>query len=65
LPLHPRRSVVGALEFSSINIAPTILPKKIEELIKVQGIGERSFCELRPWIAVTLSACQAMRVPAK
>ena len=40
-------------EFTRINIGPTILRKKIEELMNVQGIGEKSFLKLRSQITVT------------
>jgi hypothetical protein len=36
-----------------MNIAPTILRKKIEDLMNVRGIGEKSFLKLKPLITVT------------
>ena len=36
-----------------MNIGPTILRKKIEELMNVKGIGEKSFLKLKPLITVT------------
>ena len=36
-----------------MNIAPTILRKKIEELMNVKGIGEKSFLKLKPMVTVT------------
>jgi hypothetical protein len=39
-------------EFTRINIKPIILYKKIEELMNVQGIGEKNFLKLKPQIAV-------------
>ena len=35
-----------------MNIEPTILRKKIEELMNVKGIGEKSFLKLKPLITV-------------
>ena len=40
-------------EFTRINIEPTILRKKIEDLMNVRGVGERSFLKLKPLITVT------------
>jgi hypothetical protein len=39
-------------EFTGINITPTILPEKIEELMNVKGIGEKSFLKLKPHVTV-------------
>ena len=39
-------------EFTRINIAPTILRKKIEELMNVRGVGEKNFLKLKPQITV-------------
>jgi hypothetical protein len=39
-------------EFTRINISPTILRKKIEDLMNVKGIGEKSFLKLKPLITV-------------
>jgi hypothetical protein len=39
-------------EFTRINIEPTILRKKIEELMNVKGIGEKSFLKLKPHVTV-------------
>jgi hypothetical protein len=41
------------LEFTRINIAPTILRKKIEDLMNVSGVGEKSFLKMKPLITVT------------
>jgi DNA repair protein RadC len=35
-----------------INIAPTILPQKIEDLMNVRGIGEKSFLKMKALITV-------------
>jgi hypothetical protein len=40
-------------EFTRINIEPTILRKKIEDLMNVKGIGEKSFLKLKPLLTVT------------
>jgi len=40
-------------EFTRINIEPTILRKKIEELMNVRGVGEKSFLKLKPLVTVT------------
>jgi hypothetical protein len=40
------------LEFTRVNIELTILPKKIEELMNVKGIGEKSFLKLKPHVTV-------------
>jgi len=40
-------------EFTPINIKLTILPKKIEELMNVRGVGEASFLKLKALITVT------------
>jgi len=40
-------------DFTRINIRPTILRKKIEELMNVKGIGEKSFLKLKPLVTVT------------
>ena len=39
-------------EFTRINIEPIILKNKIEEIMNVQGIGEKSFLKLKPQITV-------------
>jgi hypothetical protein len=39
-------------EFTRINITPTILPKKIEDLMSVRGIGEKSFLKLKPLVTI-------------
>ena len=38
--------------FTRINIGPTILRKKIEELMNVRGIGEKNFLKLKPQLTV-------------
>jgi hypothetical protein len=45
--------LVGALRVYPHNITPTILRKKIEELMNVKGIGEKAFLKLKPLITVT------------
>ena len=40
------------LAFARINIELTISKKKIEELMNVKGIGEKSFLKLKPLITV-------------
>ena len=35
-----------------MNIELTILPKKIEELMNVRGVGEKSFLKLKPQITI-------------
>jgi hypothetical protein len=39
-------------EFTRINIGPTILRKKIEELMNVRGVGEKNFLKLKDQISV-------------
>ena len=39
-------------EFTRINIEPTILRKKIEELMNVRGVGEKNFLKLKDQISV-------------
>ena len=41
------------LEFTRINIELTILPKKVEELMNVRGIGEASFLKLKSLVTLT------------
>jgi hypothetical protein len=36
-----------------INIAPTIANKKVEDLMNVRGVGEKSFLKLKPLVTVT------------
>jgi hypothetical protein len=40
------------LACTRINIEPTFLRKKVEELMNVKGIGEKSFLKLKPLISV-------------
>ena len=40
------------LEFARVNIQLTILPQKVEELMNVKGIGEKSFLKLKPMVTV-------------
>ena len=40
-------------QFTRINIELTILRKKIEELMNVRGVGEKSFLKLKPLVTVT------------
>jgi hypothetical protein len=35
-----------------VNPTPTILCKKVEDLMNVRGVGERSFLKLKPLITV-------------
>jgi hypothetical protein len=35
-----------------MNITPIILRKKIEDLMNVRGVGEKSFLKLKPLITV-------------
>ncbi len=42
-----------------MNIEPTILRKKIEDLMNVKGIGEKSFLKLKPLITVTTDRAAA------
>jgi len=39
-------------EFTRINITPTILPKKTEDLMNVRGIGEKNFLKLKALVTV-------------
>jgi hypothetical protein len=39
-------------EFTRINITPTILPKKIEELMNVRGLGEKNFLKLKSQLTI-------------
>lgn len=39
--------------FTRTNIGSIILRNQIEELMNIQGIGEKRFLELRPQIVVT------------
>jgi hypothetical protein len=41
------------LEFTRINIKPTILKKEMEDLMNVRGIGEKSFLKLKALVTVT------------
>ena len=51
-PLYPARWWAH-FEFTRIIIAPTILRKKIEELMNVRGIGEASFLKLKSLVTIT------------
>jgi hypothetical protein len=42
-----------------MNIGLTILCKKIEELMNVQGIGEKSFLRLKPQLTVAAKSDSA------
>jgi hypothetical protein len=35
-----------------MNITPTILCKKVEDLMNVRGVGEKSFLKLKPLLTV-------------
>ena len=39
---------MGALRVPRIHIEPTILRKKIEDLMNVKGFGEKTFLKLKP-----------------
>jgi hypothetical protein len=41
--------------FTSINIGLTILCKKVEDLMNVRGVGEKSFLKLKPLVTVASS----------
>jgi hypothetical protein len=41
-------------EFTRINIEPIILRKKIEDLMNVRGVGEKSFLKLKPLVSVAV-----------
>jgi DNA repair protein RadC len=43
-------------KFTPINITPTILRKKVEELMNVKGIGEKSFLKLKALVVVPAKA---------
>jgi hypothetical protein len=47
------------LKFTSVNIRPTILYKKIEDLMNVRGVGEKSFLKLKPHVTVTAAKGEA------
>jgi hypothetical protein len=64
------RPLVGAsgwaqFEFTRIDIEPIILRKKIEDLINVKGIGEKSFLKLKlkPLLIVTDKAVEGEKGP--
>ncbi len=46
------RSWWAHLSFTRINITPTILRQKIEDLMNVRGVGEKSFLRLKALITV-------------
>jgi hypothetical protein len=61
---YDRRTVVSNLgrggrtrwehaRFTPINIGLIILCKKIEDLMNVRGVGEKSFLKLKPLVTVT------------
>jgi len=52
------RSWWAHIEFTLINIAPTILQKEIEELMNVKGIGEKSFLKLKPMVTVNVDKAE-------
>jgi hypothetical protein len=41
--------------FTRINTTPTILRKKIEELMNVRGLGEKNFLKLKSQLTVSQS----------
>jgi hypothetical protein len=45
----------GHFEFTRVNIEPTILRKKIEDVMNVKGIGEKSFLKLKPLVTVAIA----------
>jgi hypothetical protein len=50
---HGVRTWWANARFRSINIGLTVLRKKVEDLMNVKGIGERSFLKLKPLITVS------------
>ena len=46
------RSWWAHVRLSPVNIEPTILARNIEELMNVQGIGEKSFLKLRSQLTI-------------
>jgi hypothetical protein len=48
-------------EFTRVNTTPTILRKKIEELMNIKGIGEKSFLKLKPMVIVSPQKAEAAR----
>jgi hypothetical protein len=50
---HGGRTWWAHARFRSINIGLTILRKKVEDLMNVKGIGEKSFLKLKPLITVS------------
>jgi hypothetical protein len=40
------------LTITPVNIGPIVLRNQLEELMNIQGIGEKRFLELRPQIVV-------------
>src|SRR4051812_23901097 len=61
-PAGRRGIVVGGrtwwahLELTLLNIEPTVLRKKLEDLMNVKGIGEKSFLKLKPLLIVNQKA---------
>jgi hypothetical protein len=49
---HGGRTWWAHARFTSINIGLTILSKKIEDLMNVRGVGEKSLLKLKPLITV-------------
>jgi hypothetical protein len=43
---------VGAVPILPVDIGPIQYGKKIEELMNVKGIGEKSFLKLKPMITI-------------
>ena len=67
LPTGARRSIRSSggrarwahLDFTRINIELTILRKKVEDLMNVRGVGEKSFLKLKPLVTVTAAKGEA------
>jgi hypothetical protein len=55
------RSWWAHFEFTRINIEPTILRKKIEELMNVRGVGEKNFLKLKAQLSVGAAKAEAGR----
>jgi hypothetical protein len=52
LPARGGRSGWAHLEFTRICIELTIRGEKVEDLMNVRGVGEKSFLKLKPLITV-------------
>lgn len=54
--LHGGRHWWAHLDFTPIDIEPATSRKQVEELMNVQGIGEKSFLKLRAQLTVGAAA---------